>query len=72
MAAGQRKGILTLSADGAENDGPLAAGDEAEEGGDEGESDEPVNVASIEELPAVVNGGPALTGKHGEVPVHDF
>lgn len=68
MMRGQRIRLLTLSADGAEDDAPLAAGDETEEDGDQGESDEPVNVASIEELPAVVNGGPSLTGKHGEVP----
>jgi len=58
-----------LSADGTENNSPLAASDDTEEDGDEGEGDHPVQVASIEELPASGNGGPALAGKHGKVPM---
>ena len=58
----------TLSADGAEDDTPFAAGDETKENGDEREGDHPVNVASIEELPAPRDGSPALAGKHGKIP----
>ncbi len=61
--------MRTLSADSAEDYSPVAARDCAEEDGDHGEGDHPINIASIEELPAAFDSSPSLAGKHGEVPV---
>jgi hypothetical protein len=61
--------VRTLSADSAEDYSPVAARDRAEEDSDHGEGDHPINIASIEELPAAFDSSPSLARKHGEVAV---
>jgi hypothetical protein len=58
---------LTVRAACTEDDIVAGVGDLAKEDHDEGGSDDPVGIASIEELPATRDGGPALARKHGEV-----
>jgi hypothetical protein len=58
---------LTVSTASTEDDIVASLGHLAEEDNNEGGSDEPVGLASIEELPATSNGSPALARKHGEV-----
>ena len=66
---GKERWVRTLSADSAEDYSPVTARDCAEEDSDHGEGDHPINIASIEELPAAFDSSPSLAGKHGEVAV---
>ena len=62
----RRWGLTVGTDDGGDCDEVLA-GNEAEVKDKKGSSDHPVNIASIEELSATSNCGPALAGKHGKV-----
>ena len=59
---------LTISADDSSDKSAVSTRDQAEVEKEKGGGDGPVYIASIEELPAARDGGPALAGKHGEVP----
>eukprot|EP00292_Cryptomonas_paramecium_P023434 CAMPEP_0113699710 /NCGR_PEP_ID=MMETSP0038_2-20120614/23496_1 /TAXON_ID=2898 /ORGANISM="Cryptomonas paramecium" /LENGTH=190 /DNA_ID=CAMNT_0000623173 /DNA_START=684 /DNA_END=1254 /DNA_ORIENTATION=+ /assembly_acc=CAM_ASM_000170 len=55
------------STNGSADGGGVSVGNNAEEENKEGEGDEPIRIAGIEELPAASDGSPALTGEHSEI-----